>query len=380
MGHRLAAMGRSLDGSDRDARMESIKPVGPLRPLRVVHYLNQFFGQLGGEDAAGAPPQIKAGPVGPGRPLASRLGGDFEIVATAICGDNTVADDPEAAISRLLELIRPYSPDMLIAGPSFTAGRYGQGCGELCVAVSRELGIPVLTAMNEENSAVAQFRDRVLILRTGPSAAHMTAALDGVAALAKRLASGDQRLIDRPADAGCFPRGLKRTVVHSHNGARRTVDMILDKIAGRPFKTEVSVPTFERVAPAHIGGPIREAIVALVTDGGLIAKGNPERMPNGFTDRMTEVSIAGHDRLDGDFVEVHHGGYDTQIVNADANRLAPIDVLRDLEREGGIGKLHETIFSTAGLGMSLSNARRLGLEIGRRLKDGGVQAVVLTST
>ena len=32
--------------------------------IKVVHYLNQFFGQMGGEDKAGTPPQVKEGPVG----------------------------------------------------------------------------------------------------------------------------------------------------------------------------------------------------------------------------------------------------------------------------------------------------------------------------
>ncbi|HMH49132.1 MAG TPA: glycine/sarcosine/betaine reductase selenoprotein B family protein, partial [Candidatus Acidoferrum sp.] len=35
--------------------------------MRVVCYLNQFFGQLGGEDKAGLGPQISTGAVGPAR-------------------------------------------------------------------------------------------------------------------------------------------------------------------------------------------------------------------------------------------------------------------------------------------------------------------------
>jgi len=32
--------------------------------LKVVHYINQFFGQIGGEDKADTPPLVKEGPVG----------------------------------------------------------------------------------------------------------------------------------------------------------------------------------------------------------------------------------------------------------------------------------------------------------------------------
>jgi len=48
--------------------------------IKVVHYINQFFGQIGGEDKAGIPPQIKEGPVGVGQLIQEESGGQFEIV------------------------------------------------------------------------------------------------------------------------------------------------------------------------------------------------------------------------------------------------------------------------------------------------------------
>jgi len=42
--------------------------------LKVVHYINQFFGQIGGEDKADTPPLVKEGPVGPGLALQQALG------------------------------------------------------------------------------------------------------------------------------------------------------------------------------------------------------------------------------------------------------------------------------------------------------------------
>ena len=41
--------------------------------VRVVHYINQFFAQIGGEEKANIPPQIKEGPVGPGMLLQNSL-------------------------------------------------------------------------------------------------------------------------------------------------------------------------------------------------------------------------------------------------------------------------------------------------------------------
>ncbi|HET9050335.1 MAG TPA: glycine/betaine/sarcosine/D-proline family reductase selenoprotein B, partial [Candidatus Dormibacteraeota bacterium] len=90
--------------------------------MRVVHYINQFFGGTGGEEAAGMPPELREGPVGPGRRLATLLGPDHEIVATAVCGDDHAASEPDAA-ARILELIRQASPDAVVAGPAFGSGR-----------------------------------------------------------------------------------------------------------------------------------------------------------------------------------------------------------------------------------------------------------------
>src|SRR5437868_3627532 len=61
-------------------------------PLRVVLYLNQFFGQVGGEEAAGVGPRWVAEPVGPGRALAPMLGADGVLVGTVVCGDNYFAE------------------------------------------------------------------------------------------------------------------------------------------------------------------------------------------------------------------------------------------------------------------------------------------------
>jgi glycine reductase complex component B subunit gamma len=349
-----------------------------MESVRIVHYLNQFFGQLGGEQAAGARPQIKPGAVGPGRVLQGLLGDGFEIVATAVCGDNTFADAPEATAEELVGLIAEFRPGILIAGPAFNSGRYGQSCGELCAAVQERLGVHALTGMYDENPGVEQFRSRVLIVRTGASARSMGEALAQMAAVARRIAAGDA--IDRPTEAGCFARGMKRAAMREEPAAKRAIDMLLRKVAGQPWATEVSVPAFDRVAPVKLDAPLANSTVALVTDGGLIVKGNPDRMPNGYCDRITAIPIHGLERFTTDVVEAHHGGYDTQFVNQDLNRLVPLDAMRQLEREGAVGRLHETVYATAGLGMSLTNARKLGQEIGQRLRQDGVQAVILTST
>ena len=55
---------------------------------RIVHYLNQFYAGIGGEDMADVAPSVEEKVMGPGMALKAAFGEDAEIVATVICGDN----------------------------------------------------------------------------------------------------------------------------------------------------------------------------------------------------------------------------------------------------------------------------------------------------
>src|SRR5262245_22421336 len=57
-------------------------------PLRVAHYLNQFFAGIGGEDKADVGVSARPEPVGPGRALQAALGDAGRVVGTVIAGDN----------------------------------------------------------------------------------------------------------------------------------------------------------------------------------------------------------------------------------------------------------------------------------------------------
>src|SRR5256712_10271973 len=107
------------------------------RMLRVVCYLNQFFGQLGGEEKAGVGPQVVDGAVGAARAVQQALGDAGTVVATVICGDNYAAEQAERAVAEMVALVAAARPDLVVAGPAFLAGRYGVACGALCAAVRR---------------------------------------------------------------------------------------------------------------------------------------------------------------------------------------------------------------------------------------------------
>jgi len=111
--------------------------------IKVVHYINQFFGQIGGEEMATYPPEKREGPLGPGLGLTAQFKGEAEIVATIICGDDYYNENMIEAAATIVEMVREESPDVFVAGPAFNAGRYGVACGAVCKAVKDELGIPV---------------------------------------------------------------------------------------------------------------------------------------------------------------------------------------------------------------------------------------------
>src|ERR1044072_1516091 len=100
--------------------------------IHVVHYLNQFFAQIGGEDKADAGAEIRDGVIGPGRALQQALEENGEVGATAFWGDNYFAEHEKEAINELIRRIAEYNPDLLVAGQAFESGRYGSACGAIC--------------------------------------------------------------------------------------------------------------------------------------------------------------------------------------------------------------------------------------------------------
>ena len=94
-------------------------------PLRVVHYVNQFFAGFGGEDKADVGPVAYEGITGAAAGLQKALGSAALVVATVYCGDNYMADRGERAAAEVADLIKGFEPNLVIAGPAFNAGRYG---------------------------------------------------------------------------------------------------------------------------------------------------------------------------------------------------------------------------------------------------------------
>lgn len=346
--------------------------------IKVVHYLNQFFGGIGGEEMANAMPQSKAGAVGPGRAINEKLSGTGEVVGTIICGDNYFVENTDDALNKIEKMISAYEPDLILAGPAFNAGRYGVACGEICKFVHDRLKLPAVTAMFEENPGVALFQRDVYIVKSQESVRGMNEAVTRMTGIGLSLV--DDQTIGSAMIEGYYPRGLVRNEFTEKNGAARAVDMVLAKVNGEPFQAELELPNFDQVEPAILQIEMAHAKLALATDGGLVPKGNPDNMESNRSTRFGAYDIEGIDSLSPEAFEVNHMGFDTALVNQDPNRLVPLDAARELEKEGTIGQIHNEIYSTAGVATSLASAEKIARGIGAAMKNNGVDAVILTST
>ncbi len=351
--------------------------VSMMRKYRIVHYINQFFGQIGGEEMAFTHPMAKNGPIGPGLAIQDALKDEFEIVGTVICGDNFIAENTSEALDIIMNFIKDWQPDLLIAGPAFNAGRYGPACGAVCKAAGEIMGIPAVTAMYEENPGVEMYKKDCFIVKTKSSVSGMRQAVANISSLVKKLAYKEKV---SPKSDNYFAKGFKKNSFTEKKGAVRAVDMILNKLAEIPFKTELALPPFEQVEPAEAVSDIKNAKIALVTDGGLTDKHNENRLESARATKYLEFDISNMDYLSGDDFCSVHGGFETTFANKDPELILPLSTVRAFIKEGRIGSIHNKIYSTTGNGTSLKNAQQFGSEIAHKLKDDGVQAVILTST
>ena len=346
--------------------------------IKVVQYINQFFAQIGGEEMAHITPELRDGVVGPGLAFQAAFGEEAEIVATIICGDSYFNENLETAKAEVMEMVKSKSPDLFIAGPAFNAGRYGVACGTIATAVQDELGIPTLTGMYEENPGADMFKQKVIMAATKNSAAGMRDAVKVMAPLALKIARKEK--LGSSSQEGYLPNGVRVNFFEDKRGSARAVDMLVAKLAGKEFTTEFPMPNFDRVDPNPAVKDLAHAKVALVTSGGIVPKGNPDRIESSSASKYGKYDIGAFDDLTSETHETAHGGYDPVYANEDSDRVLPVDVMRDYVKEGKIGSLHNYFYTTTGNGTAVASAKAFAAEYAQELKNDGVDAVILTST
>ena len=352
--------------------------------IRVAHILNQFFAGIGGEEKADVAVTVAPGTLGAARGLQAQLGADGRVIATVYFGDNYFHEHKDQALNAISTAVQQYNANVFVAGPAFNAGRYGVACAEICQFLSEQLELCCVTAMEPENPGVGVYRDyhneKVFLLPTAETAAGMTRALTAMAPLALRLAKGEA--IGSAAKEGYLPRGIRKLLRVERSGADRAVDMLLGKIEGKPFRTEIPMEVWDRVEPA---APLRDAAsanLAVICTGGVVPWGNPDRFKTYRNTFWRKYNFAELKALEPGKWEAVHGGYNISLMNRNPHYGMPLDALRSLEAEGriGRGKLYPAYYVIPGNQGSPAVMRRVGQEIGADLKKDGVEGVLLVAT
>ncbi|MBM7624362.1 glycine reductase [Sporohalobacter salinus] len=349
---------------------------------KAVLYLNQFFGQIGGEDQADYSPEVNEELIGPAM-LLNQLLENAEVTHTVICGDNYMGSNEEEAIETILEELEGVDFDIFFAGPAFQAGRYGNACGAICKAVKEEFDVPVISSMNKENPGVDMYKKDVIIFPGGHSAAKMKDNMQDMAEYGDKLLSDEQE-VGSAEEEGYYIRGIRHQVWLEDGtpAADRAIDMLLKKVNGEEFVSELPMPDMDRV---EIADPVdlSDAKIALATSGGIVPVDNPDKIQSASATRWGRYDISDLDSLPnreaGEYKTIH-AGYDPAAADSDPNRVVPLDALREYEKEGKIGKIDDYFYTTVGTGTTEAEASRMGQEMVECMQEDGVDAVILTST
>lgn len=345
---------------------------------KAIHYINQFFAGIGGEDKADYGPHISEGTIGPAIAMNELL--DAEISHTIVCGDNFMASREKEAVEIILGFLEDKDFDIFIAGPAFQAGRYGFACGTICKAVKEKFNVPVITSMHEENPGVEMFKKDMPVFIGGKSAAKLRSDAKVMAAYANKLLSGAD--LFPASEEGYFERGIRHQVWRQDGkiAAKRGVEMLIKKLNNEDYQTELIIPEKELVPVAPPIKDLSKARIALLNTGGIVPVDNPDRIQSASATRWGRYSIEGIERLESGKYKTIHAGFDPAAADADPNVIAPVDALRVLEKEGKFASLHPYFYTTVGTGTTQAEASRMAIEILEQLEEDNVDGVIMVST
>ncbi len=349
---------------------------------RVAHVVNQFFAGIGGEEKADVAAGTLDALAGPSRGLQRLLQGEAEVAPTIYFGDNHFHEKPEEARAALLKEIQAAEAEVIVLGPAFNAGRYGLACVEIGHMAASELDRVCVTAMHEDNPAVDTYRGyhdpRLFLFPTAETAGGMGKALEDLARFVL------ERLREEPLGAaeneGYLSRGIRIQERSGRTGADRALDMLLDKIEGRAFATEIPMQTWDRVAPAAAVPEVGKAKIALVTTSGVVPWGNPDGFKTFRNTFWRKYPVAELKTMEPGMWEAVHGGYNVANMNANPLYGVPLDALRELQQEGKYEDLYPAYYVIPGNQGSPAAMQRVGQEIAAEIKANSVDAVLLVST
>jgi glycine reductase len=300
--------------------------------------------------------------------------------ATIACGDNYFHEAEENALRAMGAAIDQFHPDIFLAGPAFNAGRYGIACAKVCSWVRDNWRIPAITAMHEDNPGTREIGRHVFVLQTGASAASMQETLKRYSLLVERLIARDEKAIEDFRAEYCLAIPRRFTIRTDKPDYVRATDLLLARLSGQSYESEIPRIVTQAHTIPNLTVSLADATVALVTEGGLVPKGNPDRLESSRGSRYFKYSVQGRSDLKQGEFEAMHTGYDTSTVDRDPDRLVPLDAMRVLESGQRIKKVHDQYFVTTGTGAMPSKMAELGAGIAAEIAGADIDAVILTAT
>ena len=348
--------------------------------MKVLHYLNQFFAGIGGEEKAGQEVLFIPRAVGVGGAIENNLKDRGIEYATLACGDNYFHEEEEKALTMIRATLEQFRPDLFLAGPAFNAGRYGLACAKVCSWVRDNWRIPAVTGMHEDNPGTKEIGRHVFVIQTGASTASMQDSLKRFSLLIEGLLARDENAIANFRAEYCLPIPRRFTVRSPVPDYVRAADLLLAKLKGEPHESEIPQIEAKLHPIPNLTVDLKDATVALVTEGGLVPKGNPDRLESSRGSKYFKYALEGRENLRQGEFEAKHTGYDTSTVDKDPDRIVPLDAMRILEKSKRFKKLYDHFFVTTGTGAMPSKMEKIGAGIAEELTSSGVGAVILTAT
>lgn len=125
---------------------------------------------------------------------------------------------------------------------------------------------------------------------------------------------------------------------------------------------------------------LKKARLALVTTAGIVAPGNPDGFKTARNTRWKKYPIDKMESMKDASWDVWHGGYNTIFMHENPNYGVPLDMCREIEREGVFGQIYPYFYGTPGNLALISAMQAIGMEILGDMKAEGIDAALLVST
>lgn len=300
----------------------------------------------------------------------------FNIVGVVVAGDSYVADNEKRAIEEVLEIFGYCydtkgikAPNVFFAGPCFKSGRYGHFSQLACKAISKEFGVYAIAGMHKTNAGVGTYSDdkfcakeKAYVVKTSASVIGASRAIERMLSLAGKLLDGEDV---RSKTDFYFPRGKRVNTFVEKPAVFRAFDMLIKKHKGEKFYSEIPIHNIKPVLPAKavLSKPLSEMKIILLTTGGVVPLGNPDKIASCNPKNWGKYSFEGIDKLTPEAHQSVHGGYANGWVNKNPNWMLALDLARYFEKEGIIGELHNEYFATVGNGLEIGKAENMMEEI-----------------